>query len=287
MATEADRSSSWIRTHEHARCALGAVTQTGLQIKTKPWAGFERGFRYFGQYAVVLLVDGRGSYEDDRGNRLDLCPGDMTLVLPDIGHKYGPHPGNVSHELFVVFDGPVFDSWYHAGVISADRVRIHLGNPAPWANRLVDIVIPEARSETDALLEVVRTQHFLADALRRTEREITALGRSEWMQRSMRLIDATVTRATVADGVDWDALASELGVSPTTLRRRFRDQLGCSPVTYRNRRIIGRACALMQQTDMSDQAIADALGFCDPQYFSRCFKRVMGSSPRAYRASLP
>jgi len=282
VTDDTDRSSNWIRTHEQARCPLGAITQTGLQIKTRPWTGFEQGYRYFGHYAAVLLVQGRGAYEDDRGNRLELLPGDMTLVFPDIGHKYGPHPGYVSHELFVVFDGPVFDRWCGDRILTADHVRMRLGDPTEWADRLVGIVIPEASTEAAALVEVTRTQHFLAEALRTAERGTPAHGRSEWIQRAMRQIDATITGA-----VDWDGVAASLGVSTVTLRRRFRDQLGCSPVTYRNRRIIGRACTMMQQTEMSDQAIADALGFCDPQYFSRCFKRVVGSSPRAYRASLP
>ncbi|MFP4376840.1 MAG: AraC family transcriptional regulator [Spirochaetales bacterium] len=282
MSPLSDEGSNWIRTHEQARCALGAVTQSGLLIKTRPWAGFERGYRYFGHYAVVLLVKGRGDYEDDQGNRFELKPGDMTLVFPDIGHKYGPHPGDVSHELFIVFDGPVFDSWYGAGVINTEHVRIRLGDPDTWAERLTRIIEPEASTESAALVEVTRTQEFLADALRSTEQSSAAPGRSEWIQRASRLIDKTIMGS-----VEWDEVAGELEVSTVTLRRRFREQLGCSPVTYRNRRIIGKACAMMQRTEMSDQAIADALGFCDPQYFSRCFKRVVGSSPRAYRARLP
>lgn len=282
MTFDSERSSDWIRTHEQVRCAIGAVTQTGLQIKMKPWWGFERGFRYFGRYAVVLLMKGRGGYEDDQGNHLELQPGDLTLVLPDIGHKYGPSDGNVSHELFVVFDGPMFDAWYSEGILSADRVRIRLGNPTEWADRLMDIVIPDATTETDALVEIAKTQQLLADAIRSTKDRTPRHGRTSWIERAMRKIDEAATGT-----VDWDALADALGVSAVTLRRRFRDQLGCSPVTYRNRRLIGRACAMMQQTDMSDQAIADALGFCDPQYFSRCFKQVVGSSPRSYRSSLP
>jgi transcriptional regulator GlxA family with amidase domain len=125
-------------------------------------------------------------------------------------------------------------------------------------------------------------QQLLADMTRRTEVGLAAHSGSGWMREAMRLIDSTIT-----EEIDWEQIAESLGVSAVTLRRRFRDHLGFSPVTYRNRRLIGKACALMQQTDLSDQEIADALGFCDPQYFSRCFKRVIGSSPRSYRARLP
>ena len=282
MTTTAGHPSNWIRIGEQARCALGAVTQTGLQIKTRPWTGFERGYRYFGQYAAVLLVEGHGSYEDDRGQRFDLEPGDLTLVFPDVGHRYGPAPGATSHELFAVFDGSVFDGWYAEGVLSADRAVTRLGDPGTWTDRLTDIVLPEARSQADALVEVTRMQAFLAEALHSGGVGLVSFGRSEWTQSALRTIDATMNGK-----VDWDEVAADLGVSPVTFRRRIREHLGISPVTYRNRRIVGKACALMQQTDLSDQAIADTLGFCDPQYFSRCFRRIVGSSPREYRASLP
>jgi len=253
-----------------------------LQIKSGPWTSFENGYRYFGRYAIVLLIQGSGAYEDDRGNRFDLEPGDITLVLPDLGHAYGPRENAVSHELFVVFDGSVFDGWYHEGILSADRVRMRLGEPSRWADKIIDTIIPDAQTETDALVEVTRLQQLLAEMVRATEVGITARGRTEWIRQAMKTIDASIPNP-----IDWDQVADNLGVSTVTLRRRFKDQLGFSPVTYRNRRLIGKACALMQQTDLSDQAIADALGFCDPHYFSRSFRRIIGASPRAYRARLP
>ena len=102
------------------------------------------------------------------------------------------------------------------------------------------------------------------------------------MERALEEIDNSIPGP-----VDWNEIAARLDVSGATLRRRFRDHFDSSPGTYRNRRIIGRACLLMQQTGMRDQDIADELGVCDPQYFSRLFKQVVGSSPREYRGSLP
>jgi AraC-like DNA-binding protein len=47
---------------------------------------------------------------------------------------------------------------------------------------------------------------------------------------------------------------------------------------------IQRACFLLDTTDQSVKAIAADLGFDDPLYFSRCFRRVHDSSPTQYRA---
>lgn len=281
-AMDGVRDDRWLRSTAQARCALGAVTQSGLLVKRRPWQGFEAGLRYFGRFAVVLLVEGAGCYEDDRGVRRDLEAGDATIVLPDVGHRYGPRPGRRSREMFIVFDGPIFDQWYESGLVSADRVIVAARPVERWAQRMRQVIEPTASTAGDALGEVCRVQQFLADLLHGPAAAGTGRGRSPWLEQAIELIESTIPGAA-----DWEAIAASLHVSPATLRRRFRERLGVSPGRYRTRRMIDRACELMQQTDLTDQQIADRLGFCDPYYFSRCFKQTVGRSPRAYRASLP
>jgi len=40
---------------------------------------------------------------------------------------------------------------------------------------------------------------------------------------------------------------------------------------------------LLQETDLPVAEIAERSGFCDPFYFSRCFSRHYGRSPRKFR----
>jgi AraC-like DNA-binding protein len=278
-----DDSARWLRTGERARCALGAVTQTGLLIKRQPWAGFEHGYRYFGRFAIVLLVEGTGLYQDERSPTVrELSPGDVTIVLPDVGHRYGPAPGGESREMFIVFDGPVFDQGYAAGVRRGDRLIVSTGSPDHWAQRMRSVIEPGAATESEALREVCRLQHLLGDLLADAAGLNRAAARSPWLQRAIVHI-----QSTIPGPVDWDDIAEAMHVSLSTLRRRFRVGLGTSPNRYRNRILVDRACELMQTTDLTDQQIADRLGFCDGFYFSRVFKKVLGCSPRAYRGSLP
>ncbi len=46
------------------------------------------------------------------------------------------------------------------------------------------------------------------------------------------------------------------------------------------------ACQLLDSSELSVKAIADAVGYDDALYFSRLFRQTMGLSPRAYRSSV-
>ena len=64
----------------------------------------------------------------------------------------------------------------------------------------------------------------------------------------------------------------------------FKKRTGYSPLTYFNLLKIRKACELINTTDMKLTQISFKLGFDDQFYFSRLFSKIMGMSPRAYRA---
>lgn len=78
-------------------------------------------------------------------------------------------------------------------------------------------------------------------------------------------------------------LASVAGLSPTYLCRAFRAYAGKSLFTYLLDRRIQAAMLRLRQTDDKVIRIAHEVGFNDLSYFNRCFARLCGSSPRAYR----
>lgn len=77
--------------------------------------------------------------------------------------------------------------------------------------------------------------------------------------------------------------ASHLAVHVNYLNRSVRETTGKSTSTHIAARIIAEAKALLQHSDWSVAEIAYALGFEYPAYFNNYFKRLTGSTPRAYR----
>ncbi len=74
-----------------------------------------------------------------------------------------------------------------------------------------------------------------------------------------------------------------LGHSYEHLCRIFRKQYGLTPNEYVQSIRIERAKDLLRHTDLIIAAIADHVGYADPVYFSRLFKRHTGMSPGKFR----
>jgi transcriptional regulator GlxA family with amidase domain len=80
-------------------------------------------------------------------------------------------------------------------------------------------------------------------------------------------------------------IAAQAGMSTRTLNRRFREQLGSSPLQWLLRTRIRRAQYLLENTGDPVERIAGRVGFGSPTAFRDRFRRIVGTSPNAYRAS--
>lgn len=83
-------------------------------------------------------------------------------------------------------------------------------------------------------------------------------------------------------------VASFCKMSPFTFSRAFKKAMDITFQEYVIRARITEACRLMENPNASITDIAFTVGFNDPSYFARMFKRYMGRSPSAYRqADMP
>lgn len=78
-------------------------------------------------------------------------------------------------------------------------------------------------------------------------------------------------------------IAAGIGVNEDYLTRVFGRELGISPWDYLTRYRIAQARELLSGSLDSIGEIGRQVGFSDPAYFSRVFRRITGVSPSAYR----
>lgn len=80
-----------------------------------------------------------------------------------------------------------------------------------------------------------------------------------------------------------DFLASLCDMSRTNFRRAFLQEIGETPLRYRDRRLVSLAKELLSTGFFSVCECAERLGFTDASYFGRFFKKHTGMSPGEYK----
>ncbi|WP_051691167.1 ABC transporter substrate-binding protein [Bacillus zhangzhouensis] len=80
-------------------------------------------------------------------------------------------------------------------------------------------------------------------------------------------------------------LSEMAGVSPNHYSERFKEQFGLSVTDYLMKKRLTRAKQLMAQGNEKLKNIAQEIGYQDPYYFSRIFKKKTGVTPSQYMKS--
>ncbi|GEM_PF-448842 len=80
-----------------------------------------------------------------------------------------------------------------------------------------------------------------------------------------------------------EEVAGAARLSPYYFSRAFKLQTGSSFIDYLNQVRVGHAKRLLRDSSLSVKEIATAVGFADPNYFSRVFKHHTHLTPTQYR----
>lgn len=258
---------------------LGNVTVAGLGVRQTRALD---GPRILGQYALVYLLSGEGIYRDARGWEQNLTPGDFICVFPELEHVYNPLPGTSWRTSFLCFEGRIFDLWRETGVLDPRTPVWHREPVDEWSRRLGAVLGPSRQiGALPPLVEICRLLELLAAIFSNSGNVPMASEDSRWVQRATELLETSLEQKP-----NWKEIAGQFGLTMEGFRKRFTRLAGQPPARYRAGRLIDRACEMMCETRLTDQQIAEHLGFCDEFYFSRCFKKLTGKSPRAFRRSL-
>lgn len=270
------RAEPWLQSP--LRTPVGEIELAGLLRNA---AGIDPGaMRILRRFTLVLMVEGRGYYRDARGTQLELQPGDVVVVFPEVAHAYGPIAGTDWTQIYFVFDGPQFQLWRAQRLLTPEHPVLRLGGVDYWLRRLREVVKGEPLHRAGAPLRALgRLLHVLTDMVAAEADTARTSGRDEWLETSLRLLG----QPAPSGWLPAQKAAAEVGLSYENFRKRFVQLTGESPARYQKRRRLEWACAAMYHGDLSLKQIANALGFCDVFHFSKAFKQEIGFAPSDYR----
>jgi AraC family transcriptional regulator of arabinose operon len=211
--------------------------------------------------------------------RQELGAGQWVLIPAGLPHAYGAHEATPWSIQWVHFQG---------------RASVAFAALLGAATEVTVLTVPRSGTETMDLariyggLEQGYTQPNLLSAVAQLRLVLTELERAQRMGRPTSAGEAvTASLAWMSDNLaaraDLASLAAGAGLSVPHYSDLFRRATGYPPVDHFLRLKIQRACQLLDTTELRVNEVAAAVGWVDPFYFSRFFRKITGQSPRAYR----
>lgn len=153
-------------------------------------------------------------------------------------------------------------------------------------NRLVQGLLEESAGARANAELVVRAQLLLLFT------KLKQLTEGEWADRPAAVESELTRRFRSAVVTECPRLASvkqfaaHLGVSRSLLHRRVQAETGTSPSDHIHGQLLTNAKRLLLHSTLSVSEISRELGFRDPSYFGRFFRRKTESSPYRFRQEL-
>lgn len=250
----------------YQRLEQGLIPEGGMGLKN---------MRDLGAYAIVLIIRGGGTFESRYGVEV-LQSGSLILLFPGILHRYCSPPDDPWMEYFIVFKGTLFDAWQERGLISPDRPVIQLDPVEHWSARMQSIIGSPPIDPTDDLLEALRLQSFLADAI-----AASGQGKDDGSRWFALAKEAIQQRLPDPNGVR--LAAADLGMGYENFRKKFSQHGGQAPGQFRMEQLMMEAQRRLANSEDNIKEISESLGFCDAYHFSKSFKAESGVSPSQYR----
>ncbi|MDG0978560.1 MAG: AraC family transcriptional regulator [Halieaceae bacterium] len=230
-------------------------------------------------YLIIYCVEGRGKLTVSK-NRHEIEAGDVIVLPKGQTHSYQA----LTNKPWTIF-------WIH-----------YLGNKAQdytdYLLQQTDYRItragnhPQLRSAFQGLLDVARTGYDLSAFLTLSNRLkllLTELGQTRYQQAAPKGLDLEATQQLMREHlnsqISLDELAQAAFLSKFHFSNRYKRLTGYSPIQHFLNMKMEYACELLDASTLSVKAIAAELGYNDPLYFSRLFKRTIGVAPLTYRKS--
>ena len=207
--------------------------------------------------------------------------GDVLVLPRGLAHVYSADHANPWTIYWCHFSGDLADAFL---------ANIGLTSRQPLLKGVAD---PALKSSFKSLLSIARTGYgktafvHSANQLRQMLTLLARLGKKR--ERRQKNFDYDVIRDYMRDNIEQslnlEELAALCNLSKFHFAHKYKALTGYSPLQHFTHLKIEHACHLLDSTDLSVGEIAFQLGYDDPLYFSRVFKRVIGLSPSSYRDS--
>ncbi len=225
-------------------------------------------------YLLMYCVDGTAVCKKD-DDEISFGAHDLYVMFPNEKIHYVTPTGSYWTSWWVGVYGSLTDTLMEMLGVTKDNPFIHIRDNYTMECLMKEIYDTSLNSDASSKMKCISLLYELFSFLMK---DAGSTYKSDIISDAQNLIEHNLSgQISVAD------LAEKLGINPSYLTRIFKQKHSKSPKDYILDHKIKRAKELLKNTDVSVTDIARSVGFDDPLYFSRLFKKRTTLTPTKYR----
>lgn len=230
--------------------------------------------RVVNEYQLVYVTRGRGVFRSGDTDYA-VAEGSVLAVFPGVRHSYRPDPETGWNEYWVGFKGAYADALRTTGFHVPERPFFSVGAHPSIISVFSEIfTVVETQEPYYQFRAAALVMLLLSEVLGR-ERKAEQSGESaQLVERAKFLMQENVDGA-----MSVEAIGERLGIGMERFYEAFKAYTGMTPYQYFIQLKINKAKDLLDAEEVSVKEVAFTLGFDDPYYFSRLFKKKTGVAP--------
>lgn len=232
------------------------------------------------EFICIYCAEGKGEMMI-RGIKKELNPNSFTIIPPHVPHHYRSSEKDPWSIYWVHFKGATAELLYSRFTREQKDPNV-VTIPFDEKNLLSfnqTINLLEENFE-QRNMEIVQFYllHFLSSLIYQPEINPSNYTEDK-ISRSIEFM-----KQHLLASLTLEELAADQNISVSRYCELFRAKTGFSPIQYYNQLKIQTSCQYLYFTDYSVKEISQKVGFDDPYYFSRIFKKLMGIPPSKYKS---
>lgn len=230
------------------------------------------------QYILLYCIEGTGSITLQGENYL-LKVNDFFIIPRNTPHHYQSSLSNPWSIYWIHFEGKHGDLLYNRLIKESNPQTFSL----PYEEKRIELfdmifnILENSFEQRNLELVNLNLLQFLSTFIYHKEM-FPSHYEVDFIHKSIRFM-----KNNLNSNYTLQELAGELNISASHYSDLFKKKTGSSPIQFFNQLKIHKACQYLYFTDISIKELCINLGFIDPYYFSRLFKKLMGIAPVKYR----
>jgi AraC family transcriptional regulator of arabinose operon len=227
------------------------------------------------EFILIYCIDGKGVIEL-AGEKYSMKINEVFCIPSRVGHRYYADHQDPWSILWVHFKGT---NTHIFPLIEKRIIHVETSEANDRLQLLFSLLIGVLERNytlgnfiyTSQLLSVILSEIYFREKVSDNDKQ------NQHLTKAIRFMYSNVYNMMTLDD-----LADYMKLSKSYLNNIFERYVHRSPVDFYIHLKMKQACNLFKMSDMLVYEVSKKLGYQDPYYFSRIFKKVIGVSPRDY-----